>query len=301
MLWDELPCSRRLVIEEAAGPSTSTPWSRSRTRCPTTSEEPDAGVVAFLEALDAGERGPGYSAWERSSPMRSGCSPPMAPRAQGFDTVRRGRRRRGELPELVAARAHVRPRGARPRHGPKPNGSANGSRTNVGSSAWSWPARGAAWSSRAPTPIPTPTSSRPEPVRRRDRGLGGPRRPPDRSTNRCRPARPERRGDGGSPIRPRPRWRRLAALDGLVALGRRAAALVVPARLDRHRHGPCTRRSTSRTRACPTWRRASSCTCSATSSASADPAATTPGSARRCTGSSRRSRKARSPRTRSPS
>ena len=43
------------------------------------------------------------------------------------------------------------------------------------------------------------------------------------------------RGARSSPTPPAPAWQRLAALDGLVALGVDAGAMVVPARLDRHR------------------------------------------------------------------
>jgi RecB family exonuclease len=68
VLWEELPCSRALV--DRGG----TPEGRRELDTVTTfanvvaeaSVGGDAGVAAFLQTLDAGEHGPGYSAWERT-------------------------------------------------------------------------------------------------------------------------------------------------------------------------------------------------------------------------------------------
>jgi len=70
-LWEELPCSARLV----AG-ADDTPEGRRDLDTVVTfanvvaeaSEHGDAGVQGFLEALDAGEHGPGYAAWDVGRP-----------------------------------------------------------------------------------------------------------------------------------------------------------------------------------------------------------------------------------------
>ncbi len=68
-LWEELPCSRRLV--DRAGESAEarreldTVVTFANLVAETDESSGDPSVVAFLESLDAGEHGPGYSAWER--------------------------------------------------------------------------------------------------------------------------------------------------------------------------------------------------------------------------------------------
>jgi superfamily I DNA/RNA helicase/RecB family exonuclease len=68
-LWEELPCSRRLV--DRAGESAEarreldTVVTFANVVAETDASSGDPSVVAFLESLDAGEHGPGYSAWER--------------------------------------------------------------------------------------------------------------------------------------------------------------------------------------------------------------------------------------------
>ncbi len=69
-LWEHLPCSRRLV--DSAGESADarreldTVVTFANVVAETDEASADAGVEAFLEALDAGRHGPGYSAWERT-------------------------------------------------------------------------------------------------------------------------------------------------------------------------------------------------------------------------------------------
>ena len=69
-LWEHLPCSRRLV--DRAGESAEsrreldTVVTFANVVAETDEASADAGVAAFLESLDAGEHGPGYSAWERA-------------------------------------------------------------------------------------------------------------------------------------------------------------------------------------------------------------------------------------------
>ncbi len=61
VLWEELPCSARLVA--AGGQELDTAVTFADVVADA-SEQGDAGVQAFLEALDAGEHGPGWSARE---------------------------------------------------------------------------------------------------------------------------------------------------------------------------------------------------------------------------------------------
>ena len=73
------------------------------------SEQGDAGVAAFLEALDAGEHGPGWTAREAARRRRrAGADRPRRGRPGVRHRARRGRHR-GELPVAVATRADVRP------------------------------------------------------------------------------------------------------------------------------------------------------------------------------------------------
>ncbi len=61
VLWEELPCSARLVAE--GGPALDVVVTFANV-ISDASEQGDAGVQAFLEALDAGEHGPGWAARE---------------------------------------------------------------------------------------------------------------------------------------------------------------------------------------------------------------------------------------------
>ncbi|HEY5904334.1 MAG TPA: PD-(D/E)XK nuclease family protein, partial [Actinomycetota bacterium] len=69
-LWEHLPCSRRFV--DRAGESAEarreldTVVTFANVVAETDEASADASVAAFLESLDAGEHGPGYSAWERA-------------------------------------------------------------------------------------------------------------------------------------------------------------------------------------------------------------------------------------------
>ncbi len=69
-LWEHLPCSRRLVDRAGEGAEArrelDTVVTFANVVAETDEASADAGVVAFLESLDAGEHGPGYSAWERN-------------------------------------------------------------------------------------------------------------------------------------------------------------------------------------------------------------------------------------------
>jgi RecB family exonuclease len=69
-LWEHLPCSRRLVDRAGEGAEArrelDTVVTFANVVAETVETSADAGVAAFLESLDAGEHGPGYSAWERA-------------------------------------------------------------------------------------------------------------------------------------------------------------------------------------------------------------------------------------------
>ncbi len=71
VLWEELPCSRRLVEAGGAGSAERRELDMLVTFAYAVAESEDGAdksVEGFLEALDAGEHGPGRSAWERTRP-----------------------------------------------------------------------------------------------------------------------------------------------------------------------------------------------------------------------------------------
>ena len=90
-LWEHLPCSRRLV--ENAGESAEarreldTVVTFANVVAETDEASADAGVAAFLESLDAGEHGPGYSAWERGRSDAVQVLTAHGTVAREFDTV----------------------------------------------------------------------------------------------------------------------------------------------------------------------------------------------------------------------
>ena len=193
-----------------------------------------AGVAGVPRGARAGEHGPG---WSRARPRESDavqvltahgaagasstpCSWPARPRATS--RACRGPSRCSTSRRWTRAE-------------PQSEQSASGSRTSAGCSGWWSGARGAASCSSPPTRIPTPTSSRRARGSSTSSALRGRRRPSGTDDEPGqRRARPPRRGAGSSPTSgagagvgsPRSR--------GLVALGVDPAALVVPARLDRH-------------------------------------------------------------------
>ena len=76
VLWRELPCSRRLV--EAADASIDSRRELDSvvafsSAVAEAGSAADPSVEAFLASVDAGERGPGFSAWERRRPTPSRC------------------------------------------------------------------------------------------------------------------------------------------------------------------------------------------------------------------------------------
>jgi superfamily I DNA/RNA helicase len=71
VLWEELPCSLRLVDRAAEDPEARRELDTVVTFANVVAEAgggADASVASFVEALDAGEHGPGHTAWERARP-----------------------------------------------------------------------------------------------------------------------------------------------------------------------------------------------------------------------------------------
>ena len=238
VLWEELPCSRRLV--EAAG-SEGADDRRDLDTVVTfanavaeASEGGDTGVQGFLEALDAGEHGPGWTAWDRAGPDAVAVLTAHGTVGLEFDTVIVAGAAEGNFPSLgrpepmfdlaslertpsrsesVRARLEDERRlfhvvVGRARRGvvlvcsdTHPDADELTLRTRFGGEL------GATW-------LPAPGSPFDEPVSTREATALWRRQLADPSAED---------------------WRRLAALDGLQALGAEPVHLVVPTRLDRDR------------------------------------------------------------------
>ena len=113
VLWEDLPCSRRLVARgsAAAEPAGGTDASEARRQLDTVvtfanvvaeaGGGADGSVAAFVEALDAGEHGPGYSAWERARPDAVQVLTAHGAAGQEFDTVIVAGAAEGNFPSLT--------------------------------------------------------------------------------------------------------------------------------------------------------------------------------------------------------
>jgi superfamily I DNA/RNA helicase/RecB family exonuclease len=110
-LWEDLPCSRRLV--ERAGDRTngrSADASEAERQLDTVvtfanvvaeaGSGADRSVAAFVEALDAGEHGPGHSAWDRGRPDAVQVLTAHGAAGQEFDTVIVAGAAEGNFPSL---------------------------------------------------------------------------------------------------------------------------------------------------------------------------------------------------------
>jgi superfamily I DNA/RNA helicase len=84
VLWFDLSCSKRIAEEAGADLDTLVTFAGAVSEA---EEHGDAGVEAFLESLDAGEHGPGYSVWERSRPDVVRVLTAHGAVGQEFDTV----------------------------------------------------------------------------------------------------------------------------------------------------------------------------------------------------------------------
>jgi hypothetical protein len=97
-LWEELPVSQRIVHEGGAGLDTVVTFANAVSEA---SEQGDRSVEAFLEALDAGEHGPGYAPWERSRPDAVRVLTAHGAVGQEFDTVIVAGAVEGNFPSLT--------------------------------------------------------------------------------------------------------------------------------------------------------------------------------------------------------
>jgi superfamily I DNA/RNA helicase/RecB family exonuclease len=90
VLWEELPCSRRLVESGGAGSAERRELDMVATFASAVAESEDAtdkSVEGFLEGLDAGEHGPGRSVWERARPDAVRVLTAHGAAGQEFDAV----------------------------------------------------------------------------------------------------------------------------------------------------------------------------------------------------------------------
>jgi superfamily I DNA/RNA helicase len=97
-LWEELPVSQRIVREAGGDLDTVVTFANAVSEA---SEQGDRSVAAFLEALDAGEHGPGYAPWERSQPEAVRVLTAHGAVGQEFDTVILAGAVEGNFPSLA--------------------------------------------------------------------------------------------------------------------------------------------------------------------------------------------------------
>ena len=97
VLWEELPCSAELV--DAGGPELDTVVTFANVVAEA-SEQGDAGVEAFLEALNAGEHGPGWIARESAEGDAVQVLTAHGTVGQEFDTVLVAGTTEGNFPSL---------------------------------------------------------------------------------------------------------------------------------------------------------------------------------------------------------
>ncbi len=277
VLWEELPCSLRLV--EAA----SRDGSDDRRDLDTVvtfanavaeaSEGGDTSVAGFLEALDAGEHGPGWTAWDRVGPDAVAVLTAHGTVGLEFDTVIVAGAAEGNFPSLgrpepmfdlaSLERTPSRSESVRARL----EDERRLFHVVVGRAR------------RGVVLVCSDTHADADELTQRTGG----RRPARRSTSRSRRARRRRSGGASSPILPprigvgwprsmrSTRWGPIPPPGGSSATGPRPG-------------GRSTSSCGSATRGCPRWRTASCSTCSAMSSGSAAPPAIRRGSASSCTG-----------------
>lgn len=103
VLWESLPCSERLVDEAERSAEARRELDTVVAFADVVADfggEADAGVEAFLESLDAGEHGPGYSAWERVRADAVRVLTAHGTVGQEFDTVLVAGAVEGNFPSL---------------------------------------------------------------------------------------------------------------------------------------------------------------------------------------------------------
>jgi RecB family exonuclease len=102
-LWEMLPCSARLVEDASASPEGRRQLDTVLAFANVVAEADgaaDASVAAFVEALDAGEHGPGHSAWERSRPEAVQVLTAHGTAGREFDTLVISGASEGNFPSL---------------------------------------------------------------------------------------------------------------------------------------------------------------------------------------------------------
>ena len=193
----------------------------------------DASVAAFVDLLEAGEGGPGVGGLGDADADSVRVLTAHGATGMEFDTVARRRRGGGRLPEPRPPRADVRPRrrSRATRRGPSGCGARLADERRLFASVLGRARR------RVVLTASDPHAGEDGDALALRRGAGH-RLVADarsRPASRSRSPRPRPCGDARSRT-PRPRRRSGSpALDGLLALGDPAGALVVPARLDLHR------------------------------------------------------------------
>lgn len=104
VLWEELPCSRRLVERAATSQQARRELDTVVTFARLIGEasgQGDVGVEVFLEQLDAGEHGPGYSRWERTTTEAVRVLTAHGTVGREFDTVIVADAAEGNFPSLA--------------------------------------------------------------------------------------------------------------------------------------------------------------------------------------------------------
>jgi superfamily I DNA/RNA helicase/RecB family exonuclease len=102
-LWEDLPCSRRLVDRAADSAEARRELDTVVTFATVVAEAGgagDIGVADFIEALDAGEHGPGHSAWEQARPDAVQVLTAHGSSGREFDTVIVAGAAEGNFPSL---------------------------------------------------------------------------------------------------------------------------------------------------------------------------------------------------------
>jgi superfamily I DNA/RNA helicase/RecB family exonuclease len=104
VLWEELPTSARLVERATTDADARRDLDTVVTFANVVSEASEQGdrsVIAFLEGLDAGEHGPGYSPWERDDTEAVRVLTAHGAVGQEFDTVLVADAVEGNFPSLT--------------------------------------------------------------------------------------------------------------------------------------------------------------------------------------------------------
>ncbi len=103
ILWNTLPCSARLVAASSGSVGARRQLDAVLTFAEVvieSGESPDPSTEAFLASIDTGDHGPGFSAWERSRPDAVSVLTAHGAVGQEFDTVAISGATEGNFPSL---------------------------------------------------------------------------------------------------------------------------------------------------------------------------------------------------------